>query len=134
VSVLTGSTPLDHTIVLGEAHLRRLLISYASYYNEIRTHRALQKDAPINRPIERIGILKSTPISRRTSLPICPNLIFGTHRINLVDSAADILGVRSLDERAAKYAAEEPRRKSSRKVQCAAKLDFLSHARIRPMI
>jgi transposase InsO family protein len=53
---------LDHTIVLGEAHLRRLLISYASYYNEIRTHRALQKDAPIHRPIERIGILKSRPI------------------------------------------------------------------------
>jgi transposase InsO family protein len=53
---------LDHTIVLGEAHLRRLLLSYASYYNEIRTHRALQKDAPIHRPIERIGILKSRPI------------------------------------------------------------------------
>src|SRR3954451_2267626 len=53
---------LDHTIVFGEAHLRRLLISYASYYNEIRTHRALQKDAPIHRPIERIGIPKSRPI------------------------------------------------------------------------
>jgi transposase InsO family protein len=53
---------LDHIIVFGEAHLRRLLASYASYYNETRTHRALQKDAPINRPIERIGILKSRPI------------------------------------------------------------------------
>ena len=50
---------LDHTIVLGEAHLRRLLISSASYQNEIRTHRALQKDAPTYRPNERIGILKS---------------------------------------------------------------------------
>jgi hypothetical protein len=48
--------------VLGEAHLRRLLISYASYNNEIRTHRALQKDAPTYRPIERIGILQSRPI------------------------------------------------------------------------
>jgi Integrase core domain len=47
---------LDHTIVFGEAHLRRLLTYYASYYNQIRTHRALQKDAPIHRPIERIGI------------------------------------------------------------------------------
>jgi transposase InsO family protein len=27
---------LDHTIVFGEAHLRRLLTSYASYYNQIR--------------------------------------------------------------------------------------------------
>jgi len=51
---------LDHTIVLGEAHLRRLLTSYASYYNRIRTHRALQKDAPISRAIARIGILKSS--------------------------------------------------------------------------
>jgi hypothetical protein len=52
---------LDHTIVFGEAHLRRLL-TYARYYNETRTHRALQKEAPTNRPIERIGILKSRPI------------------------------------------------------------------------
>src|SRR4051812_23309711 len=57
---------LDHTIVFGEAHLRRLLISYGSYYNEIRTHRALQKNAPIHRPIERIGIPKSRPIFRYT--------------------------------------------------------------------
>jgi transposase InsO family protein len=53
---------LDHTIVFGEAHLRRLLTYYASYYNQIRTHRALQKDAPTYRHIERIGILKSRPI------------------------------------------------------------------------
>jgi transposase InsO family protein len=30
---------LDHIIVLGEAQLRRILKSYAGYYNEIRTHR-----------------------------------------------------------------------------------------------
>jgi transposase InsO family protein len=53
---------LDHTIVFGEVHLRRLLTYYASYYNQIRTHRALQKDAPLPRPIERTGILKSRPI------------------------------------------------------------------------
>ena len=46
---------LDHTIIFGEAHLRRVLTSYASYYNEIRTHCALQKDALIKRPIERIA-------------------------------------------------------------------------------
>jgi Integrase core domain len=28
---------LDHIIVLGEAHLRRILKSYARYYNETRT-------------------------------------------------------------------------------------------------
>ena len=28
---------LDHIVVLGEAHLRRILRSYARYYNDIRT-------------------------------------------------------------------------------------------------
>jgi hypothetical protein len=42
---------LDHIIVSGETHLRRILISYAAYYNSVRTHRSLHKDAPIFRPI-----------------------------------------------------------------------------------
>jgi transposase InsO family protein len=29
---------MDHTVVFGEAHLRRILRSYAAYYNEVRTH------------------------------------------------------------------------------------------------
>ena len=29
---------LDHFIVIGEAHLRRMLKAYASYYNPVRTH------------------------------------------------------------------------------------------------
>src|SRR5471030_2133109 len=37
---------VDHFIVLGEEHLRRILRAYAGYYNEIRTHRSLDKDAP----------------------------------------------------------------------------------------
>ena len=36
---------LDHMIVFGEAHLRRILGAYAAYYNESRTHRSLNKDA-----------------------------------------------------------------------------------------
>src|SRR5258708_4176746 len=31
---------LDHVIVLGELHLRRILKSYADYYNGVRTHRS----------------------------------------------------------------------------------------------
>jgi transposase InsO family protein len=31
---------LDHVVVLGEAHLSRILNTYASYYNELRTHRS----------------------------------------------------------------------------------------------
>jgi transposase InsO family protein len=53
---------LDHIIVSGEAHLRRILISYAAYYNSVRTHRSLHKDAPIFRPIQQIGIIRSHPI------------------------------------------------------------------------
>ena len=37
---------LDHMIVFGEAHLRRILGAYAAYYNESRIHRSLNKDAP----------------------------------------------------------------------------------------
>src|SRR5712692_720509 len=45
----------DHVIALGEAHLRLTLQAYARYYNEIRTHRSLDKDAPISRPVQQIG-------------------------------------------------------------------------------
>jgi hypothetical protein len=47
---------LDHIIVLGEVHLRRVLQSYADYYNGVRTHRSLNKDAPVSRPVQRTGV------------------------------------------------------------------------------
>jgi transposase InsO family protein len=53
---------VDHFIVLGEAHLRRILRSYARYYNDIRTHRSLDKDAPVSRPVQRTGIISSHTI------------------------------------------------------------------------
>ena len=53
---------LDYIIVSGEAHLRRLLKSYARYYNETRTHLALDKDAPVSRPVQRIGVVRSLAI------------------------------------------------------------------------
>jgi transposase InsO family protein len=53
---------LDHVVVLGEAHLRRILTTYASYYNELRTHRSLTKDTPLHRAVERLGVVKSRPI------------------------------------------------------------------------
>ena len=46
---------IDHIVALGEAHLRRILRSYARYYNEIRLHRSLDKDAPVSRPVQRTG-------------------------------------------------------------------------------
>jgi transposase InsO family protein len=52
----------DHVIVLNEDHLRRILSKYASYYNEVRTHLSLGKDAPCTRPIERFGDIIAQPI------------------------------------------------------------------------
>jgi transposase InsO family protein len=43
---------LDHIVILGEAHLRRILRAYAGYYNDIRTHRSLDKDAPTFRSVQ----------------------------------------------------------------------------------
>ena len=53
---------VDHVVVLGETHLRRVLKSYAGYYNNFRTHRSLNKDAPVYRPAQRIGSVKSHAI------------------------------------------------------------------------
>jgi transposase InsO family protein len=50
---------LDHVIVLSEAHLRRILKSYDHYYNGLRTHRSLNKDAPVARPVQRSGVISS---------------------------------------------------------------------------
>jgi transposase InsO family protein len=53
---------LDHIIVFGEAHLRRILAAYTGYYNGVRTHLSLDKDAPSHRPIRRLGQLTARPV------------------------------------------------------------------------
>jgi hypothetical protein len=53
---------LDHMIVFGQAHLRRILSKYAVYYNESRIHRSLDKDAPFHRATERLGVVTSRPV------------------------------------------------------------------------
>src|ERR1700724_80765 len=52
---------VDHIIILGEMHLRRVLKSYADYYNCVRTHRSL-KDATVSRPVRRTGVISSRAI------------------------------------------------------------------------
>jgi putative transposase len=42
----------DHMIVLTTGHLRRILSDYAAYYNGVRTHLSLSKDAPEHRAIQ----------------------------------------------------------------------------------
>jgi transposase InsO family protein len=53
---------VDHFIIFGEAHLRRILRAYARYYNDIRTHQSLDNDAPVPRPVQRIGSIDSHAI------------------------------------------------------------------------
>jgi hypothetical protein len=56
---------LDHIVVFGDAHLRRILTNYAGYYNELRTHLSLDKYSPTHRPIQRFGQLATRPILGR---------------------------------------------------------------------
>jgi transposase InsO family protein len=53
---------LDHVLIYGERHLRRVLTLYSSYYNETRTHLGLGKDAPLRRAVQRSGTIATTPI------------------------------------------------------------------------
>jgi transposase InsO family protein len=53
---------VDHIIVLGEMHLRRVLKSYADHYNSVKTHRSLNKDAPVSRLVQRAGVIISRAV------------------------------------------------------------------------
>ena len=43
---------LDHVIILGERHLRRILQSYVDYYHDSRTHLSLAKYFPEPREVQ----------------------------------------------------------------------------------
>ena len=53
---------LDRMLIFGESHLRRVLSAYAAYYNQARTHLALQEDAPLHRAAQRSGGIVAIPI------------------------------------------------------------------------
>ena len=53
---------LDQMLIFGEAHLRKILTLYASYYNQSRTHLSLRKDAPMGRAVQRYGTIVATPV------------------------------------------------------------------------
>jgi len=53
---------LDHLVVFGEVHLREILKSYASYYNKVRPHLSLDKDAPAFRRPHKVGSITGIPI------------------------------------------------------------------------
>jgi transposase InsO family protein len=56
---------LDHVIVLGEDHLRRLVRAYVEYYHADRTHLGLGKDCPQPRAITP----RPSPNARVVALP-----------------------------------------------------------------
>jgi transposase InsO family protein len=53
---------LDHIIVLGEADLRRVLKSYVTYYNQVRTHLSLDKDTPDFQRVQPVGSVVVLPV------------------------------------------------------------------------
>ena len=53
---------VDHVVVFGEQHLRHLLLSYKTYYNETRTHLSLSKHAPSRRAVQATGHILRVPI------------------------------------------------------------------------
>ena len=57
-----GRECLDHVVIFGEAHLRQVLKAYAAYYNRVRTHLSLGKDAPLVRPVRWVGNITVRPI------------------------------------------------------------------------
>jgi hypothetical protein len=71
---------MDHIIVLGEAHLPPILKSYAHYYDETRTHLALDKDAPLSRPVQRTGVIRSRAVLGGLHHHYARAEVFGTHR------------------------------------------------------
>jgi transposase InsO family protein len=53
---------LDHVVIWSEEHLRRVLVAYAKYYNDIRPHLSLGKDSPRHRPVQWLGSVIGQPI------------------------------------------------------------------------
>ena len=47
---------------VGERHLRHVLLCYVIYYNTVRTHLSLDKDAPIQRPPQTTGRIRAQPV------------------------------------------------------------------------
>ena len=92
---------VDHIVVFGEAHLRRILRTYARYYNDIRTHWSLNKDAPVSRPAQRTGDIKSPALLG--GLHHHYIRVFGTHNECL--SKIILFGERSLRRALSEYVA-----------------------------
>ena len=52
---------LEHTIIFGEASLRRALRAYVRYYHRSRLHLSFEKDSPDPRPVQSVGTIFAIP-------------------------------------------------------------------------
>ena len=83
---------LDHIVVIGEQHLRHILMCYMEYYNAVRTHLSLGKDAPVRglRGPPESGVIGKPVFSRAFSKegtalrnPVLNRAIFWTAKTRL---------------------------------------------------
>jgi transposase InsO family protein len=77
---------VDHVIVFGEAHLRQILMKYAAYYNELRTHRSLDKTL---RSIAPSSTVVELPKSRPNGLRMTLTFRFFNPRLFLTLAASE---------------------------------------------
>lgn len=52
---------LDDVVIVGEAHLKRIITTYAAYYNQVRTL-ALDNNVPLGRAIQWSGGIVAIPM------------------------------------------------------------------------